>query len=997
MTILVRAKRGETREAALLRVKERHPDEHCIIEGEEEMSGETAGGRMEEILEEYNKDKSKILDAIGNIRKPWSEKVEIARKNIGISNNVNSVMSKDGGILSHSRPIALMGVCERELGKAFVLDDEMNWHIEKYYNIVSNIDESVWSRGTTAGVTYHDCVDFRDPESIINVTTSKSSFCEVRRLGINAGEILGQDMPDADKLARALKFPKLKEGLEPEERRASAAILKQTNMGQNHLTRLVRGVLLVLGAEIVGEKIKLNKDANTMEWLNYGPKAIMTVYQEKKGSAIWCSYPDRERYGSILPHFTGEWKCSGLPERIKSIKIPSDGDKVYVISLGAGKLEDVEVDANELRGALTTYAQSMACEEILDQAYCTGSMLLLHEFWPAFHLPSSICSSDLIRPAMATRHIIESHKRDWNLREAMVVAKYGADVIGLAIKEMMSSGWEHNTEDLSSAIGRIGAGNLGKRNGIYRWLADNITGEASGFIYNVDPFNSMREEVVVNVNKTSMLKYWWLNRVKEVGNGSLCAALLASDYTSIPTSCTDATSARELGFLRQVGVVKNGPLYKREIRLKKVDIDEGSKKTIESCIKEGKVSTMSGRISMQKNKMKEEERKRVKAEKEREKKREQEAQAQEEIKKEEERRKEEEKKKKESSRPGEGQVVAEGSGKFVPKKGRGESMEKDSKERGVLAKEAFRKSKGLKDFGEVKLDTEFIKATIEFDKEEIKRAAELKNKIEEDERKTRERRSQTQEKLVELRKESKNDEEFCSALFETDELAKKSEFWQKQKSEWVRESAFLIKYWRKRKISEEQITELSGLMEAIFPITSLHIGPAGKERKEIVRLVGTIIGILSMGSDQQGPWCKSHFIVQCWGWKVKGRWLSKDHCNMVAGLLGELFEAKKKLRTLDNERWSTWSRGYFGGLIELMGNTETSKMEEDIKSGKGGNFIRETCKWLNLKVPEWQMSDGGVKPERTYLQIIGMGGATPRREIRRDRSEFTEEQRAVCD
>lgn len=395
-----------------------------------------------------------------------------------------------------------------------------------------------------------------------------------------------------------MKFPKSVAGLTPQQRLAVSGVLHRAGCGQNHLTRLVRGVLLALAAEMAGGKIKLQLDKNHMEWRAYDPETVTSLYSDVNQSPIWCEYPRRNRYASILPHFCCSWNSTGLPARILALQIPADANMIVVVGLATGTLTDVEVDAQEIRSALATYAQSMACEEIMEQAYCIASIMLLHEHWPSLSLPATIAASDLVRPAMSTRHYIMEHKRDWNLREAKIVSKYSLDALGLCMKELMSSCWDYKSENLSQVLSNLGNGPMMRRNAIYKWLSENIIGRDSAFLFILDPLFRGSQDRVRVFNETSTLAYWWVNEAQQVGNGSVIGLMMSSVFTTMPSSDIDTASAQELGLLRQIEVIKNGPLYKKEVRLKKPVIDSEKKKLFEANIKEGRVSICVGGLSV---------------------------------------------------------------------------------------------------------------------------------------------------------------------------------------------------------------------------------------------------------------------------------------------------------------------------------------------------------------------------------------------------------------
>eukprot|EP00268_Persea_americana_P006422 TRINITY_DN1231_c0_g4_i1.p1 TRINITY_DN1231_c0_g4~~TRINITY_DN1231_c0_g4_i1.p1 ORF type:complete len:1044 (-),score=187.46 TRINITY_DN1231_c0_g4_i1:128-3259(-) len=1031
MPILVRARRGETKEAAEERAKEVVPDSRVIVEVSESdsMSRTVKSGSVSKLIEEYNKDKLKVFQAIVDIRKPWSEKVNKAIRQCETAKNICQTMQSSGGLARFLNPMRLMCVSEEKLGVAFSINERKIWHIKKYYNVVSNLEYGEWQRGSTAGATYRDEVSFGTCFDKTVVKVERSSFCEVRRLGINAGEILGQDMPDADRLAKAMKFPKLRDGMNPKERCAVSNAMKMANLGQNHMTRLVRGVLIALGCELAGRKIKLRADKNVAEWVDYSANSVTRIYNEGKSCAIWCSLPNRDRYASILPHFTKEWDCEGLPMRISNIEIPSDGNKTYVISLGEGELKDVEVDSNEVRAALVTYAQSMACEEVLERAYCVGSIMLLHENWPSISLPASLWSSDLIRPAMATKHEIMRHKRDWTLREAMVVSKYSCDAMGLMIKEMMSSGWEHKTETLSEVVSKISNGSVVSRNEIYRWMIENITSEGSGFLYNLDPLGGADLERIKRINDTSMLKYWYLNEVKSVGGDSLCGAMMCSNYTTIPSSGRDMASARELGVLRQLEVIKKGPLYKRDIRLKNIEVDESYSNLIKGSIKEGKISIVPSGLSMRRNRdreevemedwecekekvssesyddegefddedddeeerederqrEREEEKKRNEEETRREKERERERRREQEREKEREREREREK---EKAREIERSIEAEREEEQRSKEGmeEGQSTEEQSE------KEVENVEEGR--FG-MRRDSEgdemwniYIDAKKRFDEEQKAREEREKEKEKEEEKKKKKREMRKPlvpeiiKEVEDISRSGKSDVQMLEAIFESNEEARQSRYWQNVKAEWVRESLFMVENWRKRILKEDVIDECCNLMKNIFPTTSLSLGVRCENRNQVVMHAGEMIGLINTGSKEIGVWDNNNFLVQAWSWKVNSRWLDNRLAQKVSELAKKIFEEVCDLEPIDKDRWMKWSRERFRSEIHLLGEKKRIEADQKIKMKQGKNLIKIVCEILKVKEPKWIMT-GDVKIERLFLGSLGIWMEPERKTLRR--------------
>nr|QLM02964.1 coat protein [Zea mays chrysovirus 1] len=593
--MLTRQRPGEDKEIALRRAKTLYPGREVVLEEAGEPSLQAGKGKSQSssLIDRVADQKTVVFEAINHIRDSWSLGLKAALDARATARKVNKSMSLPGDVRRYRDCKRFTTLAESFIGQAYACGDVKNWQLEKYYNVVSNLDNTAWHRSTTAGITINDVVHINACARMSTGEMSNSEFGESRSLGFEAGSIVHQDKAEADRIAKAAKFPKLRDGLSPAEREAVHGMLKLAGMGQNHLTRLVRGVILSFAAEMKQEDLVLPNDENHMVGVEYTPALVSTIWADKEMTGIWCEFPTRKKYCTILAYLCIGWANLDVPIRVKMLNIPPDGRKANVISLRRPVMNNVSVDAQDIRIALAAYAQSLGCEDILDKAYVLGSMLLMHDKIPAIHLPATLAAADVVRPALGTKHLIDCHKRSWNLREGLVVAKYASDCMGLCVKELMSSAWDHKAEkNVTQALQNLGCGSLHSRNYIYNWLAENIIGPGAGVIFELDPLNKARREVIAEFNDTSILQYWYVNQVKEVGGDSLCGAMLSSTYTTYPSTQMDAASARELGVLRQLGVVTNGPMYKRELRLRRVEVDEDRKEVIDGSVREGKISVV---------------------------------------------------------------------------------------------------------------------------------------------------------------------------------------------------------------------------------------------------------------------------------------------------------------------------------------------------------------------------------------------------------------------
>lgn len=173
-------------------------------------------------------------------------------------------------------------------------------------------------------------------------------------------------------------------------------LLKAVSAGQNKITRLVKGFLLMLECM---ERDHIDVMRSIPNSVLYCPSDILATHQHQGRSYVWNSNPRSEAHTLVLATM-GE---SYPPAFIQShVRIPADGKDVFIVGGGSipPPVVDVRLTANLVYTSILTYAIDVGVTDDLQSALVIACSLQQNRYFSKVGLPLVVAYNDLMIPIM---------------------------------------------------------------------------------------------------------------------------------------------------------------------------------------------------------------------------------------------------------------------------------------------------------------------------------------------------------------------------------------------------------------------------------------------------------------------------------------------------------------------------------------------------------------------------------------------------------------------
>lgn len=221
------------------------------------------------------------------------------------------------------------------------------------------------------------------------------------------------------------------------------------------------------------------------------------------------------------------------------------------------------------------------------------------------------------------------------------------------------------------------------------------------------------------------------------------------------------------------------------------------------------------------------------------------------------------------------------------------------------------------------------------------------------------------------------EQEMLRVQFMRDKKAKLMPGWEKLCEEFIRDGTWMIKNWKRRKISERTLERCIETFNRPFSPSTVMGGGDARTRWELTRIAGYFTGIGDLCSDEQGEWDRHHFLIQCWGWRACHMWFDKSECKKVSDAAKLVLEMRDKLSDEDKAAWDSWADWAGMPGIDVLATKKRTMIDQKIQWGCGRNIITHLCDRLGLRMPTWDMDGKDVVIDPWLMWVLGLGPEPP--------------------
>lgn len=359
------------------------------------------------------------------------------------------------------------------------------------------------------------------------------------------------DMPSGENIQRALGFMRYDVNQGQDHNAVIAAAFRTTRAGTSLYTRFVKGFLYWYVALIHGTVHVDDNDLRHTRVLSYTYDHLQMQLNLDKPSFAFS----RESDFPGLALFLGLIQCefpTGQPplegSRIGGLTVPRDGrhGTVYVnlpqnIIDGGDYLAPVNLDANTILRMLVTYAHETQCEQMLEEAYMTATVLLNHAMYANISLPCVESLSEALAPAITTEMQVYLYRADFKLSESLMFgmlfeAMYNASIADIRGLESVANSATREYAALRSSLAK----DIVVRTQVYNDIADSMCTDAFRPLAVIDPLRGLDDDHIRSIDDVSPYCYYWALDVLAASPKSVIRSWADGMIRNVP----DPTSAQ---------------------------------------------------------------------------------------------------------------------------------------------------------------------------------------------------------------------------------------------------------------------------------------------------------------------------------------------------------------------------------------------------------------------------------------------------------------------
>ncbi|UOK20162.1 coat protein [Diplodia seriata chrysovirus 1] len=333
-------------------------------------------------------------------------------------------------------------------------------------------------------------------------------------------------------------------------------LIEAVGVGQNKLTRLVKGFLIYLECLEAGQ---LTVNTSMKNVVVYAVVQLLNVFRVPNRSYVFNSDPDSEVHTAVLKMMSEAYP----PPMIQShVTVPADGEEVFMVTQGKVPVQAIQIVLNPIQvwSSVIKYANDVGVTEYLQTALICACSLQQNRYFSRVGLPKVVAQNDLMIPAM--RHINITAPRPL-LSKTMYI----------------STGRVHQMLAFMTARDIIAVGNMSTKQGFdsaasirsYISLQEGVVEKMGSYFTDIKILDAtpqfkylsrLDEDDFDDLYQLSALEGLWLcDRTEKVVENGVIMALKGGVKDMSDETSTKDVLVRELGLMNvraQVSKIPNG-------------------------------------------------------------------------------------------------------------------------------------------------------------------------------------------------------------------------------------------------------------------------------------------------------------------------------------------------------------------------------------------------------------------------------------------------------
>jgi len=188
------------------------------------------------------------------------------------------------------------------------------------------------------------------------------------------------------------------EDASPDEMAKLMDVFKLSVGAQNKLTRLVKGCLMYIDLLSMGET-ELNVTMH-VDSVQYGVEGLIGEFDKSQRAYVYSHWPDNQAYTGFIYLMSGAYPNQHMDCQ-DHVRIPSDGNKVYLVSHSAQTEALIfTLTASTAWASLMSYCEQFGIGHQLESAMVMACSLSENRYYSRIELPKVVSYPDLVAPAL---------------------------------------------------------------------------------------------------------------------------------------------------------------------------------------------------------------------------------------------------------------------------------------------------------------------------------------------------------------------------------------------------------------------------------------------------------------------------------------------------------------------------------------------------------------------------------------------------------------------
>ena len=285
-----------------------------------------------------------------------------------------------------------------------------------------------------------------------------------------------------------------------------ARVFKTGSMGQNKLTRLVKGCLLYLDRLEFGT-ITLRSVMPSS--IRYNVDSLVATLQMKNTAFVYSRYERSKSYNVIVYAMCQQYP-SPLLGGVEHVSVPADGEHVLLVSkLPQGVFNNVMITAELVMGSLIDYCEQFCLGDELEAAMVIACSLRQNRYLETVSLPAVMDKCDLIYPALGQLEAGVTQKTVLSLEAATMIGRFHQMATLVLFKDVSTS--IKNTSISDFQLQRTMLSIFGKdKRPLMEYLEDKTSAGILQISSDMEWLSCMTEEGMTRMGQFSVFEGFWI-------------------------------------------------------------------------------------------------------------------------------------------------------------------------------------------------------------------------------------------------------------------------------------------------------------------------------------------------------------------------------------------------------------------------------------------------------------------------------------------------------